>query len=312
MFKSFQIAVWAAVYSVTFPFHTQAGELALPNHAASEHRNVIATHRSTDLKLTDTDLKAALNGIGPERLVELRDSPRAQETMVSDLLLRRVIADRARRDGLGNDPDIDARLNIAQERLLSDIYLDYTENQAIDEKKLELRTRDEYRAFPQRYRKEELHARHILVRLLPSTKKHARQTVDELMAKLKAGEDFEELAKTYSDDPASAQKGGDLGWITRGKTVKPFEDALFALNKPGSLSEIVESEFGFHIIQLIERKPPILTPFEHVKPAILANLRVEQRKRLREDLLNSLKEPGAITLDKEALAGIIEALQPTK
>ncbi|HEY1404767.1 MAG TPA: peptidylprolyl isomerase, partial [Pyrinomonadaceae bacterium] len=97
--------------------------------------------------------------------------------------------------------------------------------------------------------------------------KQSRAKAEEVLAKLRAGGDFAALAKEHSGDPSNKEKGGDLGWFGRGMMVKPFEEAAFAL-KPGELSGIVETQFGYHIIKLDERRmqdSPNGQPVEQVR-----------------------------------------------
>lgn len=84
--------------------------------------------------------------------------------------------------------------------------------------------------------------------------KAARARAEDILRRVRAGEDFAKLANEFTEDPGGRGRGGDLGWFGRGMMVKPFEDAAFAL-KPGEVSGIVESQFGFHIIKLEERRP---------------------------------------------------------
>ncbi|KZS00483.1 putative Peptidyl-prolyl cis-trans isomerase NIMA-interacting 4, partial [Daphnia magna] len=106
----------------------------------------------------------------------------------------------------------------------------------------------------------------------------------EVLAKLKGGAKFEDLAKEFSKDPGSAARGGDLGFFGEGRMVKPFEDAVKALAKPGDISELVESQFGFHIIRLEERQAKTTRTFEEVKPQLMAESRADllSQKRVQK------------------------------
>ena len=123
---------------------------------------------------------------------------------------------------------------------------------------------------------EQRKARHVLIKLDETadaqTRATKKQQIDELLSKLKAGEDFAKLASAISEDPGSATQGGDLGWVTRGMMVPAFDDALFALNK-GEVSDVVESGFGYHIIKLEEIKGETPVSFEKKKAELVKELK---------------------------------------
>jgi len=128
--------------------------------------------------------------------------------------------------------------------------------------------------------KEERRASHILITAPASApaaeREKARAKAQQLLAEVKkAPATFAEVARKNSQDPGSAEKGGDLDFVTRGAMVKPFEDAMFALKK-GEISDIVETEFGYHIIQLNDIKPGVVPPFEQVRAAIENEVRGQQ------------------------------------
>lgn len=134
---------------------------------------------------------------------------------------------------------------------------------------------------------EERRASHILVKAEKSApaaeRDKARAKAEQLLATLKQNPAaFGELARRNSDDPGSAEKNGDLDFFGRGAMVKPFEDAAFAL-KPGETSGVVESDFGFHIIQLTAARGGTKRSFDAVRPEIEAEVRTQlARKRFAE------------------------------
>lgn len=279
-----------------------------PPQPAPDKNIPVISH--ADGVIGSAEIRAALLGATPDQQRKLQESPSSAEVLASDLLIRRLVAVRANKEGLDRDPNWALRLQLAREKNTFDLYMERAEAAAIDEKKIDRLARDEYRAYPERYRQEEVRAHHILVREAPSRGDDARKVAEALLARLTAGESFEELATKYSDDPGSAAKGGDLGWLAKGKTVKPFEDALFALKKPGELSEIIASQFGFHIIRLDEVKPVALQPYDEVKGVIIEGITNNIRRQTRQAIIGPLKSSESLKLDQKALREALNTPSP--
>ena len=128
---------------------------------------------------------------------------------------------------------------------------------------------------------ERLKVRHILLKTTDKSDAEVKQIevkAQDLLKKLQGGADFAALAKANSEDPGSAVQGGELGYIVRGQTVKNFEDAAWSL-KPNQLSNLVKTEYGYHILQLQERQEPRVRPFEEAK----AELAAETQRQLVYD-----------------------------
>ena len=152
---------------------------------------------------------------------------------------------------------------------------------------------------------EERKARHILVSF-GADKSAARQKIEKFAEQIKGGADFATLAKESSDDTGSKAAGGDLGWVRRGMMVGKFEDALFAL-KQGQISDPVETEFGWHLIQLEELKAPTIRPFDD--QSVQAELidvyqqrDVQERFQQKSEKLSELAFENPTSLDAVAKA----------
>jgi peptidyl-prolyl cis-trans isomerase D len=139
------------------------------------------------------------------------------------------------------------------------------------------------------------HARHILI---AATKDDAadRKLAEDVYAQAKAGKDFAQLAKQYSKDPGSADKGGDLGWADRSTFVGPFSDALYGMSV-GEIRGPVKTQYGYHIIRLDEIQAGKTKPFEQARPEIEADLRknkaTDRFGEIQEQLQTQLEQPGA-------------------
>lgn len=138
---------------------------------------------------------------------------------------------------------------------------------------------------------EERKASHILVVVDDETSEEAAvEQMNSIKARLEAGEAFEDLAKEFSEDPGSAQQGGDLGFAGKGTYVEPFEEALFAMNE-GELSEPVVTKFGVHLIKLVDIRTQDIPSYEEMKPRLEQDLRLAEAKTeyvaAGEELANS-------------------------
>lgn len=135
-------------------------------------------------------------------------------------------------------------------------------------------------------------ARHILVAAGPDAaapdRADARERARRLRADAADGADFAALAREHSDDPASAAEGGDLGLVVEGRTAPAFEAALFAL-EPGELSEVVETPFGFHVIQMVERRDDRVLPFEEARGPIRELLLQQEQQARTAAFIDELK-----------------------
>jgi len=158
---------------------------------------------------------------------------------------------------------------------------------------------------------EEVKVSHILIKTPPAGPdgkvddkgvEEARKKAEDVLKQLKGGAKFEDLAKKYSDDPGSAKRGGDLGWIGRGRTVPDFEKAAFSQAK-GQTSDLVKSSYGFHIIRTEDKHEPHLKTLDEVKAEIEPLIRQQKASRMLENAGNALLDQAkGQGLDKAAAA----------
>ncbi len=148
-----------------------------------------------------------------------------------------------------------------------------------------------------------VHAEHILLTTVGKTDAEVseiKKTADNILAQAKKGANFEDLAKKYSEDPGSKTKGGDLGWLVRGQTVPEFEKAAFSLPK-GAISDLIRTQYGFHIIKILDKETAHTKPFEEVKDSIRTPLllqKVDQEAGSISDKMSAeIRQSNKTTLD---------------
>ena len=190
-------------------------------------------------------------------------SPETVQRLGSEMYIRRALAAKAVEQKIDQDPDVQHLLSVVRERVLSDALVRRNEARSRPTSPvLENLARQTYKAQPERFQQpERIQARHILI---PLKAADARATAEALRKQALEGANFADLAKKNSKDPGSASQGGDLGLFPRGKMVPQFDEAAFALAKPGDVSQVVETRFGYHVIQLVEKRPAGLQSFDEV------------------------------------------------
>jgi peptidyl-prolyl cis-trans isomerase C len=258
--------------------------------AASAAGPVVA--EALGVSVTADDLEADAQRIPPNQRAEVVGSPNNAQQTSSNLLTRRALAAEAVRDGLDKDPVVAAALQIQRDRLLSDLRLLVIDaaNKPSDET-VEAAARAAYRADPSKFTtREQVRVRHILI---AGTTDEAKAAATKILADLKAGANFEEMAKQKSADQANAHLGGDLGYFETSRMVPEFEEAVLALKKPGDLSGLVQTKFGWHIIKLEAVRPGGTRTYEEVsdelRKTVRAQLQSDARLREAERIVKSMK-----------------------
>jgi len=263
------------------------------------------------IEVTTLDVLAEMQRVPAEQRQGMLTKPETIGAIVQNIFLRRALTQTADKQGIGQTPLL-LRLNqLNRERLITDAYLEHLDKKnELSQADAEKLAATEYKVNPKNFQSnEEVEASHILIRF-GDDKEAAKAKAEAILADLKNGADFATVAKEKSEDPGSGAKGGDLGRFGRGRMVKPFEDAAFALTKPGQLSGLVESQFGYHILKLKTHDMPHVRSFAEVKDQLVKDLQqksiVDGRKMEAERLNNEANIQG------DALKRFVDAYKPAE
>lgn len=220
-------------------------------------------------EIRQSDVTAAEKDIGPS-LAQL--DPASRQASVVQLLIDLKLVSKAAEDKkIADTPDFKQKLAFTRSRLLMDTLLDQEGKAAVTDAALKQVYDD---AAKQISGEQEVHARHILVETEDKAK--------DIIAKLKKGADFAELAKKESKDPG-ASDGGDLGFFTKDQMVPEFSAAAFAL-EPGKISDPVKSQFGWHVIKVVDTREAQFPPLAEVKPQIQQHLAQMKMAQFRDEI----------------------------
>lgn len=257
-------------------------ETATPEEVAADFSadTVVATVDGTEITLGE--LIVVRRNLPPE-FQQLPDEV-LMSGLVDQLANQLLMAEAARDAGLDEQPAIRLALQNQERSVLAGAYLTQQVDERVTDEEIEAAYQTTYvDAEPV----EEAHAAHILVK--------DEATAEEIEAKLADGGDFAALAGEYGTD-ATASRGGDLGWFAKDQMVPPFADAVFAM-EPGTVSEPVETTFGWHVIKLFAFRERPVPPFAEVRPQIVQQL----TQAAQQEVLAEIREGADVEIEDAAI-----------
>ena len=232
---------------------------------------------------------ATVNGKGiPSARVEVivkqlvaqgqKDSPQLREMIKNDLIGREILLQEADRKGISKKAEIKDQIDNARQMIIiGALRADFLKSHQVTDAEIKA----EYDRYKQLAGDTDYKVRHILV----GTEAEAKDVV----AKLKGGASFEDLAKQQSKDAGSAAKGGDLDWGNPGKYVKPFSAAMVKLSKGAYTETPVQTQFGFHVIKLEDTRTSKFPALDEIKPQVAQSVMEGKLKVYQEGLMKKAK-----------------------
>ena len=200
-------------------------------------------------------------------------TPEMQQQIKDEVIAREIFIQEAQKQGLDTTADFKAQMELARQTILiRELFTNYQKSHAVSDEEVKA----EYDKFAAANSGKEYRARHILVEKEAEAK--------AIIAQLKKGGKFDEIAKKSSKDPGSGAKGGDLDWAPAGNYVAEFSTALTALTKGQMTDTPVKSQFGYHIIRLDDVRDAQLPKLEEVKPQVAQQLQQQKLAKYQDEL----------------------------
>jgi peptidyl-prolyl cis-trans isomerase C len=258
-----------------------------------------------DKKITLSDFNSVVGYLDSEKQKMLENNPQLKESFLRQVVQTMVISNLAKEKGFDKKPDVKQQLDLFTDNFLANEFLKKEVVQTISIPEDELKSY--YDKHKEEFKTPEMvKASHILIKVNPSAsaeeKKKAKEKAEDILKKIKSGQDFAKLASEFSDDPGSKTKGGDLGFFAKGRMIKPFEDAAFSL-KPGEISGVVETQFGYHIIKVEEKKDAGVEGFDTAKEKIRQKLLQDRIKTKVTEFIDSAMKDAKAEIHPEVISG---------
>jgi peptidyl-prolyl cis-trans isomerase C len=268
---------------------------APPEKKAAKRGPVLAEVAGTTI--TVEDFENELRSL-PEPTQKRMNTGEQKKKHLDKMIDEILLMDEAEKRGLERDEEIRTKVERYRKRLITEkLYREVAKEKVqVGEEEIQ----EYFQAHKERFvQKERIRVRQILILLPPNAgpekEAEAKKKAGEILRRAKAGEDFAELAKEYSEGPA-ASRGGDLGYFSRGRMVPAFEEAAFDLENDGDVSPVVRTKFGYHIIQLTGRQPAKELSIEEVRDRIIRQLESAKRREVRQSLAEELRREAKVEI----------------
>lgn len=239
-------------------------------------------------KLTLGDLNRMWDELSPQVKGSIR-----KEDLINRWIDIQLLWLEAKRKGIERDKNFKKRLKEMRKQIAAEelIRKEIVEKVVVSEGEIKEYYEKNISSFVE---PERIRVRHIMT----STEEKAK----EVLEKLNAGGDFEQIAKQYSEDPMSKEIGGDIGFIQRGEVIKEFEDAAFKLGV-GEISPIIKTQFGYHIIRVDEKVEQRQKGFEEVKNEIKSKILLEKQRKAFDEMMEVLRGKTKIKVERDLIRG---------
>jgi len=282
---------------------------------ATEAEEIVFKDENVVVKVSDVERYIEENTPpDPNERAAMLNNPDIYREMAEMLYTMQILAGEAEKM-----PDFDreqaewmARI-MYQRRIISDYRTKYVK-QKLNSANWEAIAEEEYKVNKQNYVTEEkVKASHILIKVTESRNDDAAKALAaELRERAIKGEDFAKLAREYSEDPSAARNSGSLGFFKRGQMVKPFDEAVFAMQKPGEISEVVKTPFGYHVIKFEAKQESEQMAYASVKDKIIEKLQTQMGNKLWQDKLIEIRSSKNIVVNDKLLKDLEQKYRPQK
>jgi peptidyl-prolyl cis-trans isomerase C len=261
--------------------------------------------KAGDYVIKKSDLDRVISYYPPDKQKQLQNNTQQKAVLVKRMIEVKVVSDIAKKEGFDKRPDVKEQLDLTADNFIVNEYIAKVVLKDIEvtDKDIEIY----YELFKGKYTVPgQARARHILIKTSKTSteeeKAKAKAKAEEILERLKKGEDFAVLAEQYSEDQKTRAKGGDLGYFPRGKMAESFENAAFTL-KSGEISGIIETNFGFHILKTEDIKEARTKTLEEVKSLLANELKNQWAKTKGSEFLDKAMKDANVEIYEDTISG---------